>query len=39
MDEDGSVRRVIESAGCYSARQVESFHDYCAECPLPYELW
>ena len=39
MDEDGSVLRVVESAGCYSARQVESFHDYCAECSLPYELW
>ena len=36
---NGRVIKVIESAGCYSARQVESFHDYCAECSLPYELW
>ena len=38
-DSHGRVIQVIESAGCYSARQVESFHDYCAECSLPYELW
>lgn len=38
-DSSGRVIQVIESAGCYSARQVESFHDYCAECSLPYELW
>ncbi len=38
-DSSGRVLRVVESAGCYSARQVESFHDYCAECSLPYELW
>jgi len=38
-DSNGRVIKVIESAGCYSTRQVESFHDYCAECSLPYELW
>lgn len=38
-DSSGRALQVIESAGCYSARQVESFHDYCAESSLPYELW
>ncbi len=33
------ILRVIESAGRYSPRQVESFHDHCAERELPYELW
>ncbi|MBL8819359.1 MAG: hypothetical protein JNL58_25230 [Planctomyces sp.] len=38
-DSKDRVLQVIESAGSYSARQVERFHDYCAECSLPYELW
>lgn len=39
VDPQGRVRRVIESAGRYSAAQVESFHKHCAEYSLPYELW
>jgi hypothetical protein len=39
VDAQGEVLRVIESAGRYSARQVWSFHAYCFECSLPYELW
>ncbi|MDZ4689000.1 MAG: hypothetical protein SH850_28320 [Planctomycetaceae bacterium] len=38
-DPHGRIRRVIESAGRYDARQVESFHDHCVEHDLPYELW
>ncbi len=36
---DGVPRQVIESAGRYSAKQVQSFHEHCAEHDLPYELW
>ncbi len=39
VESDGTVRRVIESAGRYSARQVESFHEHCVEHELPYVLW
>ena len=39
VDSDGNVNRVIESAGRYSFRQVESFHEHCVEHGLPYELW
>lgn len=39
VDPQGCVRRVIESAGRYSAAQVESFHEHCVEYSLPYELW
>ena len=39
VDAAGDVIRVIESAGRYSPRQVESFHDHCVEHGLPYELW
>lgn len=35
----GQVIRIIESAGSYSPKQVESFHEHCAEQELPYELW
>ncbi|MDZ4686706.1 MAG: hypothetical protein SH850_16665 [Planctomycetaceae bacterium] len=38
-DPHGRILRVIESAGRYDARQVESFHDHCVEHDLPYELW
>jgi hypothetical protein len=38
-DAQGRVLRVIESAGHYDARQVESFHEHCLENDLPYELW
>jgi hypothetical protein len=39
VDSDGNMTRVIESAGRYSFRQVESFHEHCVEHGLPYELW
>ena len=38
-DSAGRIVRVIESAGRYSARQVESFHEHCRENNLSYELW
>lgn len=38
-DAQGRVLRVIESAGHYDVRQVESFHEHCLENDLPYELW
>lgn len=38
-DAQGLVLRVIESAGRYSAPQVESIHEHCADNRLSYELW
>ncbi|MBN8625632.1 MAG: hypothetical protein J0M17_09095 [Planctomycetes bacterium] len=38
-DPCGRTLRVIHSAGHYSHEQVESFHKYCVEHDLPYELW
>lgn len=35
----GQRLRVIESTGRYNVRQVESFHEYCADRELSYELW
>lgn len=37
--DNGQLLRVIESAGRYSAEQVQSFHDHCEAHELPYELW
>ena len=39
INDDGYPTRVIESAGRYGLKQVESFHEYCDEYDLPYELW
>ena len=39
IDEFCKPRRVIESAGAYSQKQVETFHRYCTDARLPYELW
>lgn len=39
FDESLVCRRVVESAGAYSQYQVETFHRYCVEARLPYELW
>ena len=39
LDDEYQPRRVIESAGSYSQKQVDTFHDYCRQCRLPYELW
>lgn len=36
---DGRVLRIIESAGRYNAKQVQSFHDHCEANELAYELW
>ena len=39
VSRDGVTTRVIESAGAYSSKQIESFHQHCLEQSLPYELW
>ncbi len=39
FDEKGHIVRVIESAGRYSLKQLESFHLHCQSADLPYELW
>lgn len=39
VDENGHPKWIVESAGRYSSRQIESFHDYCVSLDLPYELW
>ena len=39
FDESDRPRRVIESAGSYSQKQVETFHRYCKTARIPYELW
>lgn len=39
FDDEGNVNRVIESAGRYSLKQLESFHQHCQSAELPYELW
>lgn len=39
FDSTGAVTRVIESAGKYSLKQLESFHQHCQSAELPYELW
>lgn len=39
FDKQRQPRRVIESAGSYSQSQVDTFHEYCRVCRLPYELW
>ena len=39
LGSDGQVIRVIQSAGHYSQKQVETFHEHCVGYGLPYELW
>lgn len=39
VDSNGEATCIIESAGRCDSRQVESFHDHCVQCGLPYELW
>lgn len=39
VSREGVTTRVIESAGAYSPKQIESFHQHCLEQSLPYELW
>ena len=39
VDDNGEAVHVIESAGRYSREQLESFHRYCRESELSYELW
>jgi hypothetical protein len=36
---NGRVLRVIQAAGRWNAAQVASFHEYCIQSDLPYELW
>lgn len=35
----GRIRRAIQVAGRWNAAQIESFHEYCVDSDLPYELW
>lgn len=35
----GRVLRLIHVAGRWQSRQVEDFHEYCAQWHLSYELW
>jgi hypothetical protein len=35
----GEPYRAVEFGGSYSARRLMSFHDYCRQCGLPYEIW
>lgn len=39
IDDHGQVVRVVESAGRYSLKQLESFHQHCQRAALAYELW
>ena len=39
FDDSGKPMLVVESASKYGIRQIESFHQHCAERDLPYELW
>lgn len=39
IDDNGTKFSVIESAGRYGPKQIESFHHHCVENELPYELW
>ena len=36
---DGAHRTAVELVGQYSAKKLNSFHDYCAKNRLAYELW
>lgn len=38
-DENGRTLRGIQTAGRWNRDQVESFHEHCVDCGLPYELW
>ena len=38
-NDTGRILRVIHVAGRWQSRQVESFHEYCAQWHLTYELW
>jgi len=39
INDSGKPFAVIESAGRYSGKQVQDFHDYCEAHSLSYELW
>lgn len=39
MIRTGDSRRIIEFGGAYPKKKLESFHTYCREKGLPYELW
>lgn len=34
-----TMRKVIEFGGSYSREKLASFHEYCSEESLPYEVW
>jgi hypothetical protein len=37
--DNGRVLRVVESAGRYGLKQLQTFHEHCREFDLSYELW
>lgn len=39
LGDGGAVVRVVESAGRYGRKQLEDFHEHCADAELPYEWW
>ncbi len=39
VDSDCRVLKVVEAAGVYSPEQVESFHLFCEDNSIAYELW
>lgn len=39
LDENGTITKVVEFGGKYSADRVEQFHRHCEERELEYELW
>ncbi len=36
---DGGCELIVECGGAYPKRKLTSFHEYCAERSLPYEVW
>ena len=39
INDHGQMTHVIESAGRYTPKQINSFHEHCSALDLPYELW
>jgi hypothetical protein len=38
-DDSERPLRLIQTTGRWNAARIESFHEYCADSDLPYELW
>jgi hypothetical protein len=39
VDAHDRITRIIESAGKWNAGQIKTFHEFCFDNDLPYELW